>query len=104
MLVISNSSPLIALSRINRVNLFRSLFKQIIIPDSVYQETVIQANVDIQRENINNAIEDNIIKVMQQLFSNLTRKWSASSFARHNCVKTNLSIFDMEYQSLKLVL
>lgn len=60
MIVISDSSPLIALSRIGKLFVFRSLFDKIYIPDSVYQETVIQSNEFIQKENILTAIDEYI--------------------------------------------
>ncbi len=63
MIVISNSSPLIALSRINCLHLFKSIFGEVLIPDSVYLETVVQANLEIQHDNINKAVEDGFIKV-----------------------------------------
>ena len=61
--VISNSSPLIALSRINRLSVLKKLFGKIYIPDMVYKETVLQSNNSIQKENIRKAIEDNFITV-----------------------------------------
>lgn len=38
MIVISDSSPLIALSRINKLNLLKSLYKKILIPEAVAKE------------------------------------------------------------------
>ena len=58
MIVISNSSPLIALSRIQNLHILKELFGLIFIPDSVYQETVIEANITIQKENILKALDD----------------------------------------------
>ena len=42
MIVISNSTPLINLSVISRLDLLRTLFGNIIIPESVYQEVVVE--------------------------------------------------------------
>jgi len=42
MKVVSNSTPLIALARINEVNLLHALFGRIIIPQGVYNEVVLQ--------------------------------------------------------------
>jgi len=39
--VISNASPLIALSGIGQLNLLQKLWDEIIIPEAVYRETVI---------------------------------------------------------------
>lgn len=41
MIVISNTSPIINLASINRLELLSKIFKQIIIPQEVYQEIVI---------------------------------------------------------------
>ena len=38
--IISNASPLIALSNIGQVELLKKLFRKIIIPKAVYQEVV----------------------------------------------------------------
>ncbi len=48
MIVICNSSPLIALSRIHKLDILKQLFGKVYIPDSVYQETVIQSRVVAQ--------------------------------------------------------
>ena len=39
--VISDSACLIALSKIDRLNILQALFSQIIIPEAVYQEVVV---------------------------------------------------------------
>jgi len=49
MIVISNSSPLIALSRIQQLSIIKHLFKTIYIPESVFQEIVLQSNVRLQK-------------------------------------------------------
>ncbi len=61
MIVICNSSPLIALSRIYRLDTLKQLFGKIYIPQSVYQETVLQSRDRIQKENILQAIDEFII-------------------------------------------
>jgi predicted nucleic acid-binding protein len=58
MIVISNSSPLIALSRVHQLSLLKHLFKTVYIPESVFQESVLQSNVLIQKQNILKAIDD----------------------------------------------
>jgi predicted nucleic acid-binding protein len=42
MIVVSNSSPLIALGRIQRLDLMPALFPGIVVPTAVYQEVVVQ--------------------------------------------------------------
>jgi predicted nucleic acid-binding protein len=63
MIVISNSSPLIALSRVDCLFLFKMIFIEVFIPDAVDQETVIEANIEIQPVNIAKAIENGYIKI-----------------------------------------
>lgn len=61
MIIISNSSPLIALSRIQKLDILKHLFGKIVIPTSGYQETVLQSHDRVQKETILQAIEDFII-------------------------------------------
>jgi len=42
MRIVSNSTPLIALSRVNELELLHSLFGTIIIPSAVYNEVVLE--------------------------------------------------------------
>ena len=58
MIVISNSSPLIALGRINHLHIFKELFRRILVPDAVYQETVLETTITDQQQNISKAIND----------------------------------------------
>jgi predicted nucleic acid-binding protein len=53
-LIISNASPLIALSNINRLNLLKKLWKEIVIPDAVSRLLICfssafkcRANIDV---------------------------------------------------------
>ena len=63
MIVISNTSPLIALSRINQLSILKHLFQKVYIPEFVFQESVLQSNVAIQKENIAKAIAEEFIMV-----------------------------------------
>lgn len=42
--VIANSTPLIALNKIDKLNLLQHLYKQIIIPYAVYEEVILESN------------------------------------------------------------
>ncbi len=63
MIVIANSSPLIALGRLQMLEIFRDLFGKIHIPDMVYNETVSETSIDIQKESILKAINEGFIEV-----------------------------------------
>jgi len=39
---VSNSGPLMALAKLNRLSLLRKLFQGVLIPQAVYEETVIR--------------------------------------------------------------
>lgn len=55
MIVLSNSSPLIALSSIDRLDILANLFTTVYIPDAVYQETVTDNPILPQRTRIDHA-------------------------------------------------
>jgi len=42
MTIVSNSSPLIALIRIGQLDLLRQLYSEIIIPEAVWHEVVVE--------------------------------------------------------------
>jgi len=52
MIVITNASPLIALSQAEVLPLLESLFGQVLVPGSVYQETVTGCRIAKQKEAI----------------------------------------------------
>ncbi len=64
MIVILNSSPLVASGRVQQLHLFQRLFGTIYIPATVYQETVTQGNNPIQQQAIVQAIEEKFIEVV----------------------------------------
>jgi hypothetical protein len=63
MIVISNSSPIIALSRCQQLHLFKDLFAHIFIPQAVYEETVLECHFPLLKESIAQTINDFIIVV-----------------------------------------
>lgn len=58
MIVISNSSPLIALARVRRLDLLKHLFGRVIIPPVVYEEVAPQGKYGDQYEVIHAAVTD----------------------------------------------
>ena len=64
-MIIANSSPLIALGRIQILDVIKNLFGKIYIPDAVYQETVLETAIDIQRESILKAIDESTIAIIE---------------------------------------
>ena len=73
MIVISNSSPLISLSRIDSLYIFKELFGRILIPDGVYQETVLETTVTDQKENISKAVNDYIEVITPKIHHTFSR-------------------------------
>jgi uncharacterized protein len=55
MIIVSNSSPLIALSSFDRLDILAQLFTTVYIPDAVYQETVTANPMKEQRTRIERA-------------------------------------------------
>ena len=62
MKVVSDASPLIALSLIEKLYLLKELWGEIIIPEAVYKEVVIQGKGKPGALLAENAIEDKWIK------------------------------------------
>ncbi len=56
--VISNSSPLIALSKISQLKLLKNLFRKIIIPKAVYEEVVVKGENKAGVNEIKRAVDD----------------------------------------------
>ena len=65
MIIVANSSPLIALGRIQRFDIINTLFGQIYIPTTVYRETVIETSFEEQRNTILSAIENSTIVIVE---------------------------------------
>jgi predicted nucleic acid-binding protein len=65
MKIVSNASPLIALSLIEKLYLLKELWGEIIIPEAVYKEVVIQGKGKPGALLVENAIKNRWIKVIQ---------------------------------------
>ncbi len=62
-MIVSDSSPLIYLSKIGRLNLLKRVYNKILIPKDVYEETVIEAKGKAGVSEIEDAIEKKWIKI-----------------------------------------
>ncbi len=67
MIVVVNASPLLALGQAQVLFILKSLFGRVYIPDTVYQETVIECNVALQKQEIVSALGD-FIEVVKPTF------------------------------------
>ncbi|MDM8528475.1 hypothetical protein QUF58_09730 [Anaerolineales bacterium HSG24] len=97
MIVVSNSSPLIALSSINRLDILAHLFTAIHIPASVYQETVIENPIPEQQQRITQATQTFIQVVSPTIQQQFTRKLGAGEQGALNLaieVDANFIILD----------
>ena len=56
MIVVTNASPLIALGQAQVLPILGELFGRVLMPDTVYQETVIGCTVPIQKQGIESGI------------------------------------------------
>lgn len=68
-MIIANSSPLIALGRIQKVDILKELFGNVYIPKAVYQETVIDTVNSEQKKALIEAVDNKIIIVQKPTFS-----------------------------------
>jgi len=67
-MIVANSSPLIALSRLDRLDILEALFGKVNIPNVVRQETVLETTVENQRESISKSINSYLIIVVEPTF------------------------------------
>lgn len=67
-MIIANSSPLIVLGRLERLDILESLLGEIFIPNAVYQETVVETTISNQRRSIQKAIAEETIIVVKPTF------------------------------------
>jgi predicted nucleic acid-binding protein len=63
--VVCNSSPIIGLSKIHRLDLIENLYGEITIPNAVYEELVIKGYDKEKIDDIKSLIDKNIIRVRE---------------------------------------
>lgn len=66
-MIIADTSPLIVLGRLDRVDILGELFGSVTIPTSVYQEAVIGSKFQSQREAVSKAVDENILIVTEPM-------------------------------------
>ncbi len=71
--VVSNASPLIGLSLINKLYLLKELWGEIIIPNAVYEEVVIKGEGKPGALLVKNAVKEGWIKVIEIKEKNLSK-------------------------------
>ncbi len=73
--IISNSSPLINLSKIGKLYLIKDLYNQIIIPEGVYNELIVRGESKEKTKDIYELIHKDIISVHQVKNYNLVKSF-----------------------------
>lgn len=74
MIAVCNSSPLIALSAINRLDILEHLFESVYIPEDVYRETVTTNPICFQKSRIQKAVHQFIRSVSPKSHRTFTRR------------------------------
>ena len=64
MIVISNTSPLIFLAKMQRLAVLRQLFEKIYVPKAVYDEILISGKEDSTVKQVNDHVLDSKIEVL----------------------------------------
>src|SRR3989344_5477655 len=66
-MILSNASPLIYLGKIEKLDILKILFKEIIIPKQVYEEVVLKGKEErfFDALNVENSIKEGWIKVKE---------------------------------------
>lgn len=77
MKVFSNSSPLIYLSKIGRLELLKNLFKEVIIPEEVYEEVVGKGRNErfLDALKVESAVKEGWIKVKNRSYNRETENF-----------------------------
>lgn len=72
MIVVSDTTPLIGLASIGRLNLLQELFDEVFIPQAVYDETVTYGKIDgSAKKEVENAKWIRVVKVKDRLAVNV---------------------------------
>lgn len=72
MIVVSDTTPLIGLASIGRLNLLKELFEEVFIPQAVYDETVTHGKIEgLAKKEVENAKWIRLVQVKDQLAVNL---------------------------------
>jgi hypothetical protein len=73
-IVVCNSSPLIALSAIDRLDILSNLFESVFIPEDVYRETVTTNHMLLQKSRIQIAVDQFIRPVSPKFNRTFSRR------------------------------
>ena len=71
--VVSNSSPVIGLAKINRLDIIEKLYQEIIIPGAVFDELITKGRDKEKTADIKRLIDRNIVTVQEVTNSELIR-------------------------------
>lgn len=80
MIVVSNSTPLISLSKIGKISLLQEIFGKVFIPDAVYNEVVVHGKRRsgwdlpdfIEAKHLTNMMAVQVLQAQLDLFWNKT--------------------------------
>jgi predicted nucleic acid-binding protein len=71
--IVSNASPIINLSKINKLDLIEKLYQKIIIPEAVFKELIVKGHDKENIPAIRSLIDNNIIDVQEVKSNALVR-------------------------------
>ncbi len=74
MIVVSNSSPLIALAKIGRLHILKKLFGEIIIPKAVWNEVVVKDKGKPGAEEVKK-LRNKGVRFSDEVIDKLKQKW-----------------------------
>ncbi len=73
-MIVANSSPLITLGRLNKLDVLEVLFGKIYIPNAVHRETVLETTIETQKEAISKSINANVIIVIEPTLEHIFKR------------------------------